>query len=78
MTLIVENEGILDLKVNITSDTSINDILAPFEIPGHTTKKVRFLLSFFKKNYSIIISFLTFDYCRLILYYLETRQQNLF
>ncbi|KAL7583064.1 uncharacterized protein LOC111898209 isoform X1 [Lactuca sativa] len=45
VTLIVENEGILDLKVNITSDTSINDILAPFEIPGHTTKKVNFILS---------------------------------
>lgn len=45
LTLVVQNEQNIDLKVNITSETPTNDHLAALEIPAHETKKVNFTFS---------------------------------
>ncbi|KAL4557770.1 hypothetical protein LXL04_035959 [Taraxacum kok-saghyz] len=42
LTLIVQNEQDTNMKVNITSGTSMNDNFPAFEIPGHVTKQVNF------------------------------------
>lgn len=45
LTLAVQNEQDIDLKVNVTSDTSLIDNLTAVHILGHATKQVNFILS---------------------------------
>ncbi|KAD6120299.1 hypothetical protein E3N88_11570 [Mikania micrantha] len=54
LTLIVQNEQDVDLKVNITIGTSINNNLPTFELLAHATKKVNITLPGDKSNKVIL------------------------
>ncbi|KAK9070004.1 hypothetical protein SSX86_010402 [Deinandra increscens subsp. villosa] len=54
LSLVVQNEKDVDLKVNITFGTTLNNSLPPFKIPAHGTKEVNITLSGDKSNKVIL------------------------
>ncbi|KAI3732579.1 hypothetical protein L1987_63785 [Smallanthus sonchifolius] len=54
LSLVVQNEKDVDLKVNITFGTSVNNNLLPFKIPAHGTTEVNITFSGDKSNKVIL------------------------
>ncbi|KAI3819133.1 hypothetical protein L1987_12957 [Smallanthus sonchifolius] len=54
LSLVVQNEKDVDLKVNITFGTSVNNNLSPYKIPARGTKEVNITFSGDKSNKVIL------------------------